>query len=116
MAKNQIETQYDDAGFPVNAANTISITLTSSLTAQAVKTAPGRLAKVSVTTALVGAGGTLVFWDNASAASGTPLYVLPTATGVLGYVASIDLPALVGIYMTNPSGTITAGAVTVGYS
>lgn len=116
MSKNTIYTPYDDLGFPANAIFTTPITLTSSLTAQVVKSAPGRLMKVSVTTALVGSGGTLVFWDNISAASGTPLFVLPTATGVLGYFMAIDLPALNGIYMTNPSGTITAGAITVGYS
>ena len=116
MAKNTIYTPYDDAGFPLNAAFTTPVTLTASLTAQAIKASPGRLLKVAVTTALVGSGGTLVFWDSASAASGTPLFVLPVATGVLGYFATVDLPAVNGIYMTNPSGTITAGAVTVGYS
>jgi hypothetical protein len=116
MAKNGIYTPYDDAGFPLNAAFTTQVTLTSSLTGQVIKGAPGRFLKVSVNTALAGSGGTLVFYDNASAASGTILLTIPVASGTLGTVFSIDLPCVAGLYMANPSGTLTAGEITIGYS
>ena len=79
----------------------------------------GRLVRLVVNTVLVGSGGVLTFYDNASAASGTVLYTLPvasTAFNVIGTVITLDLPATAGIYVANPSGTITAGAVTVAYS
>jgi hypothetical protein len=116
MAKNGIETQYDDAGFPSTAAFTLPLTITTALTGQVIKPGAGRLIRVAVNTALVGSGGTLVFWDNTGAGSGTPLYTLTVATGVLGYLMVVDMPAVNGIYMTNPSGTVTAGQITVGYS
>ncbi len=119
MANNGITTAYDDAGHPSTSAFTLPLTITASLTAQAVKSGPGRLLKIVVTTALAGSGGVLSFWDNASAGSGTLLYSLPVATtalNVAGSMISVDLPAVNGIYVTNASGTITAGAVTIGYS
>jgi hypothetical protein len=116
MPKNGSFTPYDDEGFPLNAVTTLPLTIVTSLTAQAIKGSAGRLLKIAVTTALAGSGGTLVFWDNAAAGSGTPLFVLPVASGTLGAIFTIDLPAANGIYMTNPSGTVTAGAVTIGYS
>jgi hypothetical protein len=119
MAKNAIVTTYDDYAYPTNAVFTTPVTLTSSLTAQAIKTGPGRLLKISVITVLAGSGGVLEFWDNVSAGSGTPLYALPvsnTSANVVGSIITVDLPALNGIYLTNASGTITSGAVTIGYS
>jgi hypothetical protein len=119
MAKNGITTQYDDAGYPGQAAFTTSVTLSGSLTGQVIKGSPGRALKLIVTTALAGSGGVLSLYDNASAASGTVLYSLPVATSainVAGSVVTIDLPAANGIYLANPSGTITSGAVTIGYS
>jgi hypothetical protein len=119
MAKNGITTSYDDAGYPASAAFTSPQTITSSLTGIAIKNSAGRLLKIVVVTALAGSGGVLEFWDSASAGSGTPLYSLPVATSALnvaGSVITVDLPAVNGIYMTNASGTITSGAVTVGYS
>jgi hypothetical protein len=106
MAKNSIVTMYDDAGFPVNAATTATITIG---TTQTVKAGPGRLAKVCVTTVTATAVTTL--WDSASAASGTPLFVVPIAAAV-GTVYAIDLPAVNGITVSG-AGT---GAITVGYS
>lgn len=116
MPKNGSFTPYDDEGFPLNAVFTLPLTIVTTLTAQVIKASPGRLLKIAVTTALAGSGGTLEFWDNTSAGSGTPLLVIPVASGTLGALFSVDLPALNGIYMTNPSGTVTAGAITVGYS
>lgn len=119
MAKNGIFTTYDDAGFPSSSAFTTSVTLTTSLTGQVVKGSAGRLLKIMVVVALVGSGGVLEFWDSASAGSGTPLFILPvasTANNVVGAIVTVDLPAVNGIYLTNASGTITAGQVTIGYS
>ena len=109
----------DCLGNPVQPAFTALVTLTSSNTAQGIKAIPGRLAQLTVITALVGAGGVLEIWDNATAGSGTPLYALPVSNATLnvgGAVIAINTPALNGIYATNASGTITAGAVTLAYS
>jgi len=119
MAKNGITTTYDDAGYPGQAAFTTPVTLTSALTGQVIKGSPGRVLKLVVTTALAGSGGVLSLYDSVSAASGTLLYSLPVATtalNVAGTVITIDLPAVSGVYLSNPSGTITSGAVTIGYS
>ncbi len=79
------------------------------------RTVPGRLAKVVVTTALAGSGGNLSFFDNASGgASGTPLLTIPVAAGTAGAVFPVDLPAASGISATALA--LTAGAVTLAYS
>ena len=112
-------TELDDKGFPVRAASNALVTLASTNAAQSVKGAPGRLCRISVITALAGSGGVLEIWDNASAGSGTPLYALPVANSTLnvaGTVINVDLQANNGIYVTNASGTITSGAVVIGYS
>jgi hypothetical protein len=106
MAKNQIETQYDDAGFPVVAAFTAPITIG---TTQTVKAGAGRLLRVVVTT--VTATAVTTIYDSASAASGTPLFVVPIGAAV-GTVYPVDLPAVNGITVAG-AGT---GAITVGYS
>ena len=108
----------DALGNPVQ-PNTGLVTLTSSLTGQVIKAGPGRLAQLTVIAALAGSGGVLEVWDNASGGSGTPLYSLPVANSTLnvaGTVIPIGLPAANGIYVTNASGTITSGAVTLAYS
>ena len=110
---------YDSAGFPVEATNTALVTLTSSNTLQVIKGAPGRLVKLTVITVLAGSGGVLEIWDNATAGTGTPLYALPvsnTTLNVGGTVISIAVAALNGITVTNASGTITSGAVSIAYS
>jgi len=113
MAKNGIDTPYDDAGFPGVAAFTASLTFAGGV----VKAAPGRLFKVIVTTAFVGVGGLLSFYDNAAAAAaGTPLLTIPTAAGLVGAIFDVNLPAGVGIAAVNTSGLLSAGAVTVGYA
>jgi hypothetical protein len=104
MAKNLIDTPYDDAGYPAMAAFTAGLTATG-----AVKTSPGRLLKVIVTTAL-GAGAVTVY-DNASAASGTVLAVIPASSAV-GLIQDINLPAVNGIYASFAS----TGGVTFGYA
>ncbi len=107
MANNQVLTPYDDNGFPANAARTAPLTLGGT---QVVKGAPGRLVKVTVTTATATAATTV--YDNASAASGTPLLVIPSGTAA-GTQYAVDLPAANGITVASGSGT---GNVTVGYS
>lgn len=104
MAKNQIITDYDDAGFPQVAASTISLTATGP-----VKAAAGRLHKISVTTALSAAAVTV--YDNASAASGTVLFIIP-ASAAQGSVYDVNLPAVNGIFASF-AGT---GTVTFGYA
>lgn len=103
MAKQQIVTQYDDAGFPLLAAFTVSLTGTA-----AVKASAGRLCKIVVTTALSAAAVTV--YDNTSAA-GTVLFTIP-ASAPAGSVYTPDLPAVNGIYASF-AGT---GTVTFGYS
>jgi hypothetical protein len=106
MAKQTIGVTYDDAGFPSIAAFTAPVTIG---TTQAVKAAPGRLVRVVVTT--VTATAVTTIYDNASAASGTPLFVVPIGAAV-GTVYPVDLPAVNGITVAG-AGT---GAITIGYS
>lgn len=112
MPFNGVVTEYDDNGYSSNARQTISVPFGGGV----VKAGPGRLLKVVVTTAFVGAGGFLAFWDSPSAAAGTPLLQIPTASGLAGAIFTVDLPAAAGIFVSNPSATLTAGAVTIGYS
>ena len=70
----------------------------------AIKTRPGRLAKIVVTVAVT---GTLTIYDNPSAASGTILYVSAATPGV--GVIPLDIPAKTGIFMV--PGSAGAGIV-----
>jgi hypothetical protein len=99
-----VRTLVDAYGFPVSAAFTASLNATG-----AVKAAPGRLASILVTTALSAAAVTI--YDNASAASGTVLAVIPASSAV-GTRIVVDLPAFNGIYASF-GGT---GTVAFGYS
>jgi hypothetical protein len=111
MAKNGIVTTYDDEGFPSNAVFTTPIAYTAMPIA--VKNSAGRLASVQVTTTLAGSSAAITFYDNASAASGTILLVIPTGA-TAGTRYAVDLPAVNGIYVSEAS--LSAGAITVGYS
>lgn len=104
MAKNTIQTPYDDAGFPNQAAFTLPLTATG-----VVKPSAGRLLKIIVTTVL-GAGAVTVY-DNATTNSGTVLMVIPSTTAA-GTIYDINLPAVNGIYASFAS----TGGITVGYS
>jgi hypothetical protein len=106
MAKFGIVTDYDDAGYPQVAAFTANVTIG---TTQTVKAGPGRLLKIIVST--VTATAVTTIYDNASAASGTILAVIPIAAAV-GTVYDINLPALAGITVAG-AGT---GALVIGYS
>jgi len=107
MAKNGEFTPYDDEGFPINAVFTTPITLGQLNT---VKQSAGRLVRITVTT--VTASAVVTCYDNASAASGTILQVIPIAAAV-GTTYVIDLPAVNGITIQSTGAT---GAITVGYS
>lgn len=107
MANNQIVTPYDDAGIAANAVKTLAHTAPA---LQTVKAAPGRLVKVVVTT--VTATAAITIYDNASAASGTPLLVIPAAAGA-GTVYDVQMPAANGITIQSTGAT---GALTVGYA
>lgn len=107
MAKNQIVTPYDDAGFPNQAAFTTPVTLGGTLV---VKAGAGRVLKVIVTT--VTASATCTIYDNATTNSGTPLLVIPTAAAV-GTIYDVQLPAVNGITVYSSGAT---GAITVGYA
>ena len=99
-----VRTLVDTYGFPLSAASTASVSATG-----AVKAAPGRLVSVLVTTALSAAAVTI--YDNASAASGTVLCVIPLSSAI-GTRIVVDLPAFNGIYASF-GGT---GTVVFGYS
>jgi hypothetical protein len=107
MAKNQIQTPYDDAGFPAQAASTTTVTLGGTVV---VKPSAGRLLRVIVTTVTASAVATI--YDNASTNSGPPLMVIPIAAAV-GTIYNIDLPAVNGITIASSGAT---GAVTIGYA
>ena len=109
MAKNQIITTYDDEGFPVNAIFTTPIAAGSSTTV--VKQSPGRVAAVIVTTSGTSSDNATIY-DNASAASGTILAVIPGGQTV-GTRYSVDMPAQNGITVVNVA---SGPAFTVGYS
>ena len=110
MAMNGVQTHYDDNGFSLNATHTTTLTYAGGV----VRTQPGRLIKVTVTTAFVTTGN-LTFYDNAlGTATGTPLLVILTAAGVAGAIFTVDLPAALGISAVNTN--LSAGAVTIGYS
>lgn len=109
MAKNAIVTDYDDAGFPAVAAETVS--LAYSAMPAVVKAGPGRLLKVIVTTAT--ASGTITIYDNASTNSGTILLLIPIAAAI-GTVYDVNLPAANGIYVYTSAAS--AGVLTIGYA
>jgi hypothetical protein len=112
MAKNGIVTPYDDNGYPAYAAFTEVVSATAGL--QTVKSSPGRLMKIVVTTTLTAADGNLTFYDNAQGqASGTVLAVVAQGT-VAGTIIDVNMPALNGISANGANSA--AGAVTVGYS
>ena len=110
MAQNGVITEYDDLGYPLNARLTSPLTFAGGV----VKTTPGRLIRVVLTTAFVTTGN-LTFYNNAlGTATGTPLLAILTASGVIGAVFVVDLPVAYGISAVNTS--LSAGAVTVSYS
>ncbi len=108
MAKQTIGVIYDDAGYPSIAAFTSVVSASGGL--QTVKASAGRLHKIIVTVATTTTAVTV--YDNASAASGTVLAVIPAAA-TAGTVYDINLPVLSGITV---NGAAAAGSLTFGYS
>ena len=107
MANNAIVTPYDDSGIAANAIHTLAHTAPL---LQTVKSSPGRLVNVSVTT--VTAAAVITIYDNASAASGTILFVVPIGAAA-GTIYDIQMPAAFGITVQSTGAT---GAITVGYA
>jgi hypothetical protein len=113
MAQNGIFCAYDDNGKPAVAAKNANYVYTQG--GVAISTSAGRLCRVHITTALVGASSTITIYDNASAASGNILWALAVAgaNNVVGGVFPLDLPVVNGIFVTNSSAT--AGQLALGY-
>jgi hypothetical protein len=108
MAKNQIATVYDDNGFPTTATFTQTVNAAGGV--QSLKGGPGRLMKILVTVAPT--TNPVTVYDNASAASGVVLAIIPAAT-VAGTVYDVNLPANLGITV---NGAAAAGSLTVAWS
>jgi hypothetical protein len=117
-------TRQQTAGSPTNIGTGLTLTApptstgasppTVNTTGGILRTVPGRLARVSITTTLAGSGGNLSLYDSATGQPGTPLLVIPVASGGAGQVLVADMPAVSG--MTALGLQLTAGAVTIGYS
>ncbi len=138
MAKNGIVTLYDDNGLPLATTltgknsslppygalcvsdngtpilQTSGGTATTAVAAGAgntvVKAGAGRLCKVVVTAAGTSTDN-LTIYDNASAASGTVLAVIPGG-GTVGAVYDLNMPAANGIFAVNVA---SGPAATVSY-
>ena len=103
-------TVYDDAGNSVKAEQTAAVAAGAGTTI--VKGQAGRLVNVVITTAGTSSDNATIY-DNATAASGKILAVIPGGTTLTGASVSIDLPAANGITVVNVSG---GPAFTLGYS
>ena len=101
---------YADAGNSVKAEATANV-LTGAATT-IVKGQSGRLVNVVITTAGTSSDNATIY-DNATAASGKILAVIPGGTTLTGAAVSIDLPAANGITVVNVA---SGPAFTVGYS
>lgn len=89
-------------------SQTAAIAAGTGTAAVVVKDTAGRLCKVLVTAA---GSAALTFYDNASAATGTVIGVIP-ATAVAGDLYTLDIPAANGIVAGQVSGS---PAATVSY-
>jgi hypothetical protein len=138
MAKNGLATLYDDNGYPVattltgktgtgapfgalcvsdigtpilmTTGGTLTTAIAAGASSAAVKAAPGRLCKALVTTAGT-ATDNITIYDNASAASGTVIGIIPGGTAV-GTMIEFNMPAANGIYAVNVA---SGPAVTLSY-
>jgi hypothetical protein len=105
-----VRTEVDAYQYPVHASYAFPLAAGAG-PAAVVKGAPGRLCTV-ICTAPGGGSVGIIFYDNASAASGTIIGEIP-ATATLGQQFQIDMPAANGITANASAGS---PAVTVGYS
>ena len=101
-----VRTEVDAYSYPTAPAYAMPIAAAAGTTG--VKGQPGRLCSITVTTT---GSGLLVIYDNASAASGTIIGVLPASPALGRY--QVDMPALNGITVSSPT---SSPAVTIGYS
>jgi hypothetical protein len=92
----------------VNGGATATATIAAGVGTKAVKAAAGRLCRVLVTA--LGTGG-LTLYDNASAASGTVIGIVPASTPA-GTVLDFEMPAANGIFASNAA---NGPAVTLSY-
>ncbi|GGX40619.1 hypothetical protein GCM10010341_73200 [Streptomyces noursei] len=108
MPHNPVVTLVDDNSSSIGGTATVPIAAGAGTVV--VKGAAGRLCRVVVTAA--GSTGAVTFYDNASAASGTVLAVVPGGAGV-GTVYEIQMPAANGIVASAAASSV---ALTVAYS
>lgn len=108
MANNPVLTSVDDNGFSLCGAHTVAVAAAGGTVV--VKGVAGRLCRAIVTTA--GTTGAVTFYDNASAASGTVLGVVPGAA-TAGTVFEFQAPTVNGIVA---SAAASSAAVTVVFS
>jgi hypothetical protein len=109
MPLNPPYTPVDGFGFSLSAGGDYLLPYAAGVTgAQTVKPSPGRLARVVLATA--NGAAAITFYDNANAASGTVIGVIP-ASATAG-VYDFQMPARTGITFTGAS---TNPALTVGY-
>lgn len=88
--------------------------LTATVTAQtagaaAIKTSAGRLCRIIVTSTATAA---LLFYDNATSASGTVIGAIP-ASAAIGTMYDVQMPFTNGIW---PAGAVNTPSCTLGYS
>lgn len=108
MSFNPIVTLVDDQGHQIDGTATLAIGAAAGTVV--VSSRPGRLIRVVVTTA--GTTGAVTFFDNASAASGTVLGVVP-GSAALGSVFELKMPTANGLVA---SAAAASAAVTVCYA
>lgn len=109
MAYSPMYTPVDDQNNAIGGSQTIVIPAGVGTTV--IKGRPGRLCTVIVTAAATSTGVTTIY-DNASAGSGTPLFVTPL-TVAAGTVTPIGAPALNGLVAV---GAANSPALTVVFS
>lgn len=103
-----VVTLADSNGFAVSGTSTAVIAAGVGTTV--IKATPGRLGRVSVTTAST--TGVLTIYDNASTGSGTVLAAIPT-NAAIGTSFDFQMPAANGITAV---GAANSAGVTVSYS
>lgn len=109
MPLNPVYTPVDSSGFSLAPGGELLFPITAGATgAQIVKSSPGRLCRVVVTATGTGA---VSIYDNASAASGTVIGVIPASAAVGVY--DFQMPARNGITI---GGAASNPAMTVGYA
>lgn len=105
MSFNPVVTLVDEQGHSTDGAESLAIAAAAGTVV--VSAQPGRLVRVLVTTA--GTSGAVTFYDNASAASGTVIGVVP-GSATAGTVFELRMPTANGI---TASSAASSAAVTV---